>query len=207
VSGRQSSREKEIDIAREDAARKAAMYHGVQVSSESVQSTGSGIFDFYVSSETNLDFDDDLEKYMDRLVYSASRDVITGSNGGVIIRFSYPVSFPGTISYGFVRNPNGRPLWINNPPHEINGFMAGVGFSGRQSRQRDTLEKSCNSAAADLVSRVSTVVTVSETLTGSYNTTIIHQKSTGHLENFLVLEVWIDPETLAAWTLAIAKKP
>jgi len=124
----------------------------------------------------------------------------------VFIRFSYPVSFPGNISYVFARNKNGSPEWTTRPPKEINGFIAGVGYSGRQLYIRNTFEKSCNAAAADIISIVSTVMTTSVVSAEGYNSSLIHQQSAGHLSHFLVLETWIDPNTLAVWTLAIARK-
>ena len=85
--------------------------------------------------------------------------------------------------------------------------MAGVGYSGRQFYVRDTYEKSCDAAVADLVSQLSTVVITREISTDSQNTSIIRQRSMGRLSNFLVLEIWADPETQAIWTLAVARKP
>lgn len=206
VTGRQSSREAEIDTAREDAARKAAMYHGVYAVSENVQSIGDSVFEYYTGSEIVLQFDTELEKYMERLEFDENRDVRRTSDGGVFVRFSYPVSFPGNISYHFARNSDGSPVWTKNPPREISGFPAGVGFSGRQWRRQDTFKKSCDSAAAAIASQLSTVVTVKETASGSASSSAILQQSTGYLERFLVLETWTDPRTRGVWTLAVAGK-
>jgi hypothetical protein len=126
-------------------------------------------------------------------------------NGGVFIRFTYPASFPVSISYRFARNPDGSPEWTNHPPEEINGFIAGIGYSGRQLYIRDTFEKSYNAAAADIVSRLSTVMTSSVVSAEGHNTSLIRQVSKGNLSHFLVLETWTDPRTQAVWTLAIAK--
>ena len=203
VSGRQSKRETEIELAREDAARKAAMYNGVRVSFETVQNIGANFFDYYTGSEINLEYDRELEKYKDKLVFNEDRDLMAVDRG-IMIRFNFAALFPKSISYNFTRNLGGRPDWISNPPGDINGLIAGIGYSGRLSRFRDTFERSCDAAAADIVSRLSTVVTTKDTSVGYQNTSLIYQLSEGHLEHFLVLEIWIDPATQAVWTLAVA---
>ncbi|MDR0473553.1 MAG: hypothetical protein LBH43_07785, partial [Treponema sp.] len=124
ASGRQLKKETEIELAREDAARKAAMYHGLEASFVSVQNIGANIFDYYTGTELELEYDRELEKYMDRLVYDKNRDVMR-SDRGVFIRFAYPAFFPGNISYEFGRNRDGSPEWTSRPPEEISGFMAG----------------------------------------------------------------------------------
>jgi hypothetical protein len=205
ISGRQQKRENEIELAREYAAKKAAIYHGVQVSFENVQDIGVNFFDYFTSSKIVLDYDKELEKYKEKLIFDENRGAMEG-NGGVFVRFTYPVSFPGNINYKFTRNQDGSPEWINHPPKEINGFIAGVGYSDRQLYIRDTFEKSYNAAAADIVSMLSTVMTTSVVSAEGYNTSLIRQQSKGLLSHFLVLETWIDPKTLAVWTLAIAEE-
>jgi hypothetical protein len=124
----------------------------------------------------------------------------------VYIRFTYPASFPGNIRYRFDKNPNGSPGWITSPPHEINGFPAGVGFARRQERLRDAVMKSYEAAAAFMVSNISSSLTSGETSTFSQgNTSFVRQQSKGKLTSFLVLETWIDPASEAVWTLVVAQ--
>jgi hypothetical protein len=208
VSGRQFRRQTEIDNALEDAARKASMYHGVKVIAESVHAVGSGLFDYYTYSNITIEYDEELEPYMDKLVFNPDRDVARGGNG-VFISFTYPVVFPGRISYSFGRTPDGRPGWISNRPGEINGFTAGVGFSPRQYRFQDGFTKSRESAAAAIVSQLSTTIdsrNVSDTSI-IQNTLVINERSEGTLNYFVVLEIWVDPKNQDVWTLAIAQKP
>lgn len=205
VTGVQQKRETEIAAAREDAARKIAMYHGVRAVSEHVQSVGSGFLDYYVDSATSMEYDQEIEKYIDQLTYDPERDVLKFDNV-ICIRFSYPVNFPGgDINYSFERNHNGRPEWTFRPPQEINGLNVGVGFARRQSRMRDTIVKSYESAVAALVTSLSAKVTANVTSAENQNSSRHHQTSEGHLANFLVLETWIEPDTRAVWTLAVAK--
>ena len=213
VSGPLLKRESEINAAREEAARKASMYSGVYVSFENTHSNGSSIFDYSARSSLVLQYDEDLEKYLERLSFDPERDV-QRSGGSVYIRFAYPSVFPAFISYSFSRNADGRnadgrnadgsPVWIHRPPGEINGFPAGVGYAARQSRVKDTFAASRDSAAAAIISQLSTSVITGTAL--GYNATSILQRSAGKLARFLVLEIWVDPNTRAVWTLAIAQR-
>jgi hypothetical protein len=205
ASGRQSKREAEIDMAREDAARKAAMYHGVWASVENIEDIGPHSLNYFTNYEINLDYDMDLTKYAEKLTFDSNRDVLN-IDGSVFIRFSYPSSFPVGIGYGFAREADGTPEWVRNPPEEISGFITGVGFSGRRFYLRDTFEKSCDAAVAALVSRVSAAVTVEVTSEVDRNAFFSYQLSMGRLDHFFVLEIWVDPKDKSVWTLAIAQK-
>lgn len=205
VSEHLSRREAEIDAARENAARKAAMYHGIYATVENVQNIGGAYsLDYYAASDVDLEFDRELEKYMEKLVFDETRDVRRTSDDRVFVRFSYPAAFSGNITYHFAKNADGSPGWTRNRPREINGFPAGVGFSGRQWRIGDTFNKSCDSAAAAIASQLSAEITSRDTTSENRNTQTILQKSSGRLDRFLVLETWIDPATRGVWTLAVA---
>jgi len=203
VSGLQTRREAEIENARRDAAGKISMFYSVQAVVESMQITG-GFLDHVANTSITVEFDQELERYIDRLTFDPERDLFIRDNA-VFIRFTYPASFPGNISYHFGRNPNGSPRWTNSPPQEINGFKVGVGFSRRQARIRDTIMRSAESAVAALVSRVSSVVQAGETSTFVFGDTHVRHQSIGRLTHFTILEIWIDPDTESVWTLAVAR--
>ena len=205
VSGRLQKPEGEIDAAREDAARKAAMYHGINASYESIHTVGSGIFDYEDESSLTLEYDKELGQYMDRLAFDPNRDLVIRDRT-VFIRFTYPASFPGSISYMSAKNRDGRPDWIDSRPNTISGYAAGVGFSARQFRRQDTFVKSYESALIEILSQLSSNVTSKTTSDGRWsNTSTITTQSIGTLVNFLILEIWVDPATQAVWTLAIAR--
>ena len=205
VSGPQQKRESEIEIAREDAARKAAMYHGVIANYGVTQAGGTSIFAYRSEFNFLLEYDQQLETYMDRLKYDPNRDVAI-INRTLFIRFTYPAIFPGGASYTFAKNPDGRPQWITNRPQKIGNFAAGVGYAARQSMRRDTFVKSYESALAEIVLQLYADISSRDILDGSQSVTTVNVQSTVNINNFLVLEVWIDPETQSVWTLAIAKK-
>ena len=209
ASAPQSRPEYEINAAREDAARKASMFHGLLASNESVQSIGTGLFNYYADAETTIIYDDYLDPYIDKLKFDPALDMAK-IGAYTFIRFSYPAVFPETINLRFGKNPNGSPGWTTRPPAEISGYLAGVGYARRQQRINQTCARSFESAIAGLVSQVSASVSVADSsvVTGNTvrNTSIVYHESRGRLENFLILEIWIDPVTEAVWTLAIAKK-
>jgi hypothetical protein len=204
VSGRMTKRDTEIQNASEDAARKVSMYYGVYAEVESSQYTGAGFFEVAVDTTVKIEYGQQIERYLDRLVFDPKRDVFTRNNA-VYIRFTYPASFPGDIDYQFDKNPNGSPKWTTSPPHEINGFPTGVGVARRQERLRDTVMKSYEAAAASFVSNISSSITSSETATSNQGASFVRQQSKGKLTSFLVLETWIDPVSEAVWTLAVAR--
>jgi hypothetical protein len=204
VSGRQTRREAEIQNAREDAARKISMYYGVYAEVENSQYTGAGFLEVSVDTTVKIEYDQQTERYLDKLVFDPKRDVFTRNNA-VYIRFTYPASFPGDISYQSEKNPNGSPKWTTSPPHEINGIPAGVGFARKQERFRDAVMKSYEAAAASFVSNISSSVTSGEVATSNQGASFVRQQSRGRLTSFLVLETWIDPASEAVWTLAVAR--
>jgi hypothetical protein len=204
VSGRQFKQETEIEIAREDAAKKAAMYHGIYATYESIQNVGGGFLDYYIESSSTVEYDQEIEKYQDKLSFNPERDIFD-DEGVLFVRFTYPVAFPEKITYFSGKNPDGKPEWTTRPPKTIGGFNVGVGFSGRQLRLSDTIIKSYEAAVIALVSRSSTAITTGAILAGNYSATAIHRQSAGNLKNFAVIEMWIDPASKAVWTLAVAQ--
>ena len=205
VAGRQTTRERELNIAKEDAARKASMYHWVYGTSVEWQYIGPGFFDYDVGSASWLDYDEQLEAYMNRLQFDPDKDLARDRDGVTYIRFSYPANFPGTINHRSVENPDGSPEWTTRPPDSINGFITGVGRSGRQERFSNTVRRSYEAAVISIVSKVSTSMETSDTSIQRQTESQIRRQSSATLSNFLVLEIWVDPQTGAVWTLAIAR--
>ena len=204
VSARQSSRANEVAIAKETAARKASMFHRVFATKTERQYIGVGFFDYIQDSYSLVEYDEQLEKYMERLNFDEDKDVFRDANGNVFIRFTYPVSFPGRIEYNFERDYSGRPGWVSRPPVEISGFIAGVGRSGRLDRFADTVTQSYEAAAIAIASRMSTTMSTEDTAHQNQGTLNIDRKSEAVISNFLVLETWEEPQTRAIFTLAIA---
>ena len=204
ASGPQLKPEMEIEAAREDAARKVSMYHGVQARYSSVQSSGTNALSYYSDSNLQMQYDEVLDPYKEKLTYNPERDVMYG-HGTVFVRFTYPGNFPVNITYKSSLGSDGKPVWIKHPPVEISGFMAQVGFARRHQRIRDAVAKASEDAVTQLISRSSSRLRTSDSTTNDQNTTFVSQRSRGSLQYFMILETWIDPKDLSVWILTIAK--
>lgn len=204
VSGRLSRPDDELVAAKEDAARKAAMYHGIQGSVEMLNTTGSGgFFDYSADSKLNLNYDTNYSNYLEKLTFDPEKDVIR-ITGGTFVRFKYSVSV-GNLSYVPMKY-DGRPSWVNGRSlPEFEGYATAVGHAGRRSRLRDTVNASCDSAVARLIETASTMVNTDTSVYNESSYSSTYMRSEGRLSNFKVLAIWLDPDNGAVSTLAIAR--
>jgi hypothetical protein len=208
ISGKQSKPENEIIIARNNAAEKLSMYHNLLIDFQNIQGSGANILDYHNTTYVNVKYDTNIEQYLENLTFNEEKDFFT-INRNTVIRFSYPV-FPAVkITQETTYDESGKPEWIKTFPIDTDDFCFGVGMAAKQQRFTDTVMKSMINAAASIVSRNASMNTVDANEVVSHMTTthssFIHQESKGKLNNFYVLETWIDPNSGAVWTLAIAK--
>ncbi|MCL2244365.1 MAG: hypothetical protein FWC03_07840 [Treponema sp.] len=207
VSGRLSRPADEIDAAKLDAARKVSMYNGIQGSVEYAITSGSaGFFDYSSESKLELNYDTNYQNYVSDLSFDPEKDVLRAT-GATYIRFTYS-GISSNLNYTPEKS-NERPAWVNNLniPH-FDGYDTVVGFAGRRNRIRDTIQASCESAAARLIENVSTSVSSqdhSTTMQRTSSATATYVYSEGRLSNFQVLAFWIDPVSGAVSTLAAAR--
>jgi hypothetical protein len=205
VSNPMLRRQDEITAAKEDAARKIAMYFWIQGRIETTNNTGAGFFDFTYDSNVELSYDTDFEKYKNQLVYYAEKDILV-TKEGVFVRFQYAAGVT-EINYrsSFI---DGRPEWIGNGGKpEFEGYLTAVGFSRNQIRLKDTILKSTEDAVVRMIESLSTTVNTKEiSVSGKGSSSFTHTVSEGTLYCFQVIEFWIEPETRYVYTLAIAKK-
>ena len=204
VASRQIKPELEIEAAREDAAKRVSMYHGLKASVVSVQSIGTNALDYYSDSDFQMEYNTQLDVYKSGLTFDPERDVIRGDTV-VFVRFSYPGVFPVSINYTSARESDGSPGWVRRPPLEINGFMVQTGFARRQQRLRDTIAKACEDAIVQLINRFSSTINSTDTSANERSASFVTHQSSGKLSNFMVMETWIDPENLSAWIFTVAK--
>ncbi len=109
---------------------------------------------------------------------------------------------------------NSRPSWVNNPP-EFDGFITGVGFSGRRKSVYHSWEQADKQSIAEIVNIISTNVlsgsgTIERGSTSSgASTSVIKTYSTSdvHIKGFYILSRWREPDGSNYYTLAIADKP
>ena len=213
VSGRLSKPDDEIEAAKQDAAQKVAMYHGIRGSYEVVNTSGPyGFFDFSHDSKLDLVPNNNYEQYIERLTFDPEKDVIRGESAmffgdaATFIRFKYSPS-DSLVNYS-PEGGTGRPSWVNSvdlPQYE--GYTTVVGFAGKRHTLRETIYKSCESAAATLISTAPTTGDIKDVVVTGYNSSAlatIKLKSEGTLSNFQILGHWID-QNGAVSTLAIAR--
>jgi hypothetical protein len=197
----------EITAAKEDAAIKAAMFHGIRGNIESFHSNGVNFFEYIADSKVELDYDADHAKYIDRLTFDPKLDVVRTDNT-VFVRFKYAsAALPASVDFIASLNDDGRPNWTysRDLPH-IDGYITAVGFARNQVRLKDAIRKSTEAAAARMIEDTSTqVISTDKSGTGMGSSGMIQTRSAGNLENFQTIEFWIDPKTGYVYTLAIAR--
>lgn len=210
ISVRLSKPNDEIEAAKQDAARKVSMYHGIQGSVASVHRTAANILEYTSDSVINLNYDTDFERYLDRLTFDPEKDVTrtsgtSGSPGAVIVRMKY--SAPDLVNFKYKSViTGGSPSWVNNRDlPEIPGYITAIGLSGRKNHLKDTISSSMQAAAARLIENASTQMSISDK-TGSsiVSSTAMQSRSEGKLYNFHALEFWV-ADNGAVYTLAVAR--
>jgi hypothetical protein len=204
ISNPLTRRQDEINAAKEDAARKVAMYFGIQGRIESVNKTSVNFLDYQNDSNAKLLYDTEYKKYIDQLTFDQKNDLLI-TDEGIFIRFQYKTDVAG-INYSS-STVNGRPKWtINGEKPEFEGFVTAIGFSKNQRRLKDSIMKATQDAALRMIESLSMAIDSKEvTVTGHGSSSFIHTVSEGNLYGFQVIEFWIEPKTSFVYSLAIAK--
>ena len=210
VAGRLSDRNASINAALRDAARRLSFFYSVSGCAEKRERIGDKILDYEVSADYCLQYDDDLDKFLDELEF----DPVTGvheSNNAVFVITRWKKNVPMPPSGGYTSGKE-RPWWANSPPSELGGFAAGVGFSSRFDSHKDTVIASYEKAVIAIIANSGSVVRGEHS---SYqNTGSVFDFSArtgavvvsgGTLKHFYVIESWTDPANLSVWTLAVAQ--
>jgi len=161
-------------------------------------------FDYAHDSNVELIYDTNYERYVEQLTFDPQNDVLI-TNEGIFVRFQHDTTVT-EIDYT-VRFIDDRPDWIRNRNiPELDGYVTAVGFARNQRRLKDTIFKSTENAATRMIEDLSTTINTRETIvTGQGSSSLIQTKSEGRLNDFRVIDFWIEPETRFVYTLAIAK--
>jgi hypothetical protein len=216
VAGKRSSRKETLEYALEDAARRVSIFNGVTAEYIYADRNDSTLLGNNQWIHAALEYDrEGAEQYIEILKFDPDKrsDILEIENA-VIIRTLYPVSLSNPIFY--VPTYNGkekRPNWVDAPPASIGGYNVGVGYSGRYSSTAETWKKSFDEAIFSLVrsldasskSEESNIINTSS-MFGYSRITEDFTYSLRALAEFYVLDAWMDPQTKAVWTLAIARK-
>jgi len=217
VAGKRSSRKETLKYALEDAARRVVFFN--QVSGEYVveSSIGSGIFSYSNNTITTLYYNEEaVAAYVDSLKYDAENksDTIQVEKT-VFIRTTYPSTLPFPVTYRPTYSvKDKKPSWVDNPNVVIPGYEVGIGYSWRYSSQFKTWINSYNNAVFSIIRNINYSTRSEVELYQNTGSLFGNQKSTsknasysyGTLYGFYILDAWMDPETKAVWTLAIARK-
>ncbi|MCL2558259.1 MAG: hypothetical protein FWE09_07245 [Treponema sp.] len=195
----------EIDAAKDDAARKVAMFYGLSGTVEFVQRTGSSVFGFI--ADLNVDIAravEDHERFIDGLAFDPERDILVHDRG-TIVMFGFRANARQASFIASV-GANGRPSWVDRTP-AIDGHLVQVGFSQNQIWLRDTVMRSAEAAAARMINGLSTVVENSVVdVEGQGSLTYSTSVGSGALIDFRVIELWIDPADMSVYSLAVARE-
>jgi len=213
-AGKRADPKETLQLALEDAARQIAAFHRVSGEFTIVNNIGSGAFDYVNDTYTSLDYDiEGSKQYADSLQFDADTDTLETENT-FFVRTIYNSALPFPLSYSPVHRADQKPDWVDNPSLEIEGYEAGIGYSGRHSSLSDAYKNSRRNAVFDIIKRINTTSESSEMLyqntenlfgyKTSNNNTV---RSYGTLTGFYVLDTWMDPREKSVWTLAIAVKP
>jgi hypothetical protein len=211
VSEKLSNREESVQAALKDAARRLSFFNSISGYSVSQEQSRGGTFDFYINSDRHLLYDDKLEEYLDQLIFDPSADVFEFNNAVfVITHVTSDVSMPLFRGHSW---KNERPGWIDTPPSEIEGFIAGTGFSSRLSSHSDTVIKSYENAVIGIIENINIRFRGKQQIyqnnSGAFDYYLDSLNETGaigELKNFYIIESWTDPKNLSVWTLAVAKR-
>jgi len=207
VTSRMVTREEEIAAAQEDAARKVALFRGLKGLVESEDMQNGNFFDNMTNSTINIKSTvDDYSSFIEQLSFDPEKDIIT-IPGGMLVRFRYGRGIPRT-NYRGTLGRDGRPSWIDSNNFNRAGYISAVGFSPTLVFLGDTIMKAAESAAALLLKGIETSIeNIVVDISGEVTVTHSIMRSSGELNEFRILELWIDPDNLSVYVLGIAKAP
>ncbi|MDR3341832.1 MAG: hypothetical protein LBT14_03415 [Treponema sp.] len=212
VAGIRFNRDEAIRFALEDAAKKVAFFHGIEGRVEYSEQKGLGFLDYSSANKTSLDFDQDYQRYIEELEYDPETDVLI-DNLVVFVRTRYTGWNSIRINHRFSSTKT-KPEWVENPPKELFGLYAGVGYANPRLYHKDTVIASYENAVHTIITNIfSEVHGSSETTKDSQDTLGSFNARTGgtvsaqgKLTGFYVLEIWVDPVNRAVWTLTVAEE-
>jgi hypothetical protein len=203
IAGRRGNREEAITEALADAARKAALYHGVHGESAAVLNQGSGNLDYFSDFDYRLNLLNNSGNYISDLRFDKDTDIVE-KNGSVLVRVQY--SGISDIPANETVREDGRPGWVKDYAADVPGFLTAVGYSKNRGSLQKTCQASYENAIVSLLPRLSSKV-VNEVIDTEGGKIILNiSTGSGVLEKVMILETWVDRKINALWTLVAAKE-
>jgi hypothetical protein len=205
MTGRRANREDAVKAALLDAARKAALYHGLYAESVAVLNQGAGTLDYFSDFDYRLELQHDPEEFVDALVFDRERDVLE-KNGLVTVRVRY-AGVSDVPAYETVLE-EGVPDWTKNYAAVVPGYLAGIGYSKNKGTVQKTCQASYENALVSLLPQLSARVDTA-TIDADGGGRVIQNvtRSEGTLTGVMILETWFDRRVNAVWTLVVARAP
>jgi hypothetical protein len=203
IAGRRGNRDEAVQAALSDAARKAALYHGVYAESAAVLNQGSGYLDYFADFDYRLTIQSDPSVYTDSLIFDKDDDVYE-KNGSIYVRVKYSgVADIPAYNSGM---ENGVPDWVKNYRADVPGFLTAVGASRNKGSPQATCRASYENAIVSLLPELTAKIagSVTDAPGGKLQQNITI--SQGNLTNVMILETWFDSKTGSVWTLLVAKE-
>jgi hypothetical protein len=203
ITGRRGNRDEAVRAAVADAARRVALYHGVDAEGVVVLNQGSGNLDYFADFDYRMTIHNDPSAYIGSLVFNKDDDVYE-KNGSVYVRAKYS-GVAEVPAYDSVME-NGVPDWVINYRADIPGFLTGVGSSRNKGSPQATFQASYENAIVSLLPGLAAKVSgaIIDAKGGKLQQNIT--TSQGSLTDVMILETWVDSRTSSVWTLLVAKE-
>jgi hypothetical protein len=202
IAGRRANRAEAVKEALADAARKAALYHGLHAESEAVLNEGSGNLDYFSDFDYRITPANGHEAYIDMLDYEEDADVLE-KNGMVMVRARYAVDAAVPLYTTVLED--GVPAWAKRYTADIPGFLVGVGHASNKGTLQKTCQASYETAVVFLLSQLSARIGSEVVDVAGARMTQNVTRSEGDLTGVMILETWLDKRTSAVWTLVAAQ--
>ena len=110
--------------------------------------------------------------------------------------------------------PSKKPRWIYNPP-DLEGFITGVGVSGRRKSVYESWEMADKLAMAEIANyikaeiKAGTATIERSGVTNGTSASVIQSLTVSevHVKGLYILSRWRDPDNSYYYSLAISRKP
>jgi hypothetical protein len=204
TAGRRGNRDEGVRLALLDAARKAALYHGVHGESVAILNQDAGFLDYFSDFDYRLELRRNPEEFLDALIFDRDRNVLE-KNGVVLVRVQY-AGVSDIPPYNSVLE-DGIPDWTKKYVVTIPGFLAGIGYSKNKGSFQKTCEASYENALVSLLPQLSVSVDSNDADAAGGRVSHNVTRSVGELTGVMILETWFDRRVNAVWTLLAARTP
>jgi hypothetical protein len=201
-----NGRDRAVELALRGAARQAAFFHGVEAVIKTTETYDPQLRVTRINETRELVYDTDYEKHLPLLAFDAERDV-REEHGALFVRAAFTGATGGNPFAAVpVTRTAAKPSWVEDPPAEYNGFPCATGVSGPRLSYHDAVTASYEDAVFALVKNSLAQVYASGQMTEHAMLDASVTLVRGAVKGFYILETWRDPESGAAWTLAVARE-